>query len=94
MLGLEFSPLLRVCQCTRGLTINTDIINSISVPGGIVDYLQSGNFDLVVLGNRGKPGISQVIGEALPPWFTFLHGQVLRMLLDGEVDPDQLARAP
>ena len=36
----------------------------------------------------------QVIGEALPPWFTFLHGQVLRKLLDGEVDPDQLARAP
>ena len=36
----------------------------------------------------------QVIGEALPPWFTLLHGQVLRKLLNGVVDPDQLARVP
>jgi len=35
----------------------------------------------------------QVIGEALPPLFTFLHGRVLRNLLDGLVDPSRLAPA-
>lgn len=37
--------------------------------------------------------VRQVIGEAVPPWFTFLHGQVLRGLLDGRADPDSLAKA-
>ncbi len=29
----------------------------------------------------------QVIGEALPPWFTFLQGRLLRRLLDGDQVP-------
>lgn len=29
----------------------------------------------------------QVIGEALPPWFTYLHGLVLRKILSNSVDP-------
>lgn len=37
--------------------------------------------------------VRQVIGEAIPPWFTFLHGQVLHGLLDGRADPDALAKA-
>lgn len=32
-----------------------------------------------------------VIGEALPPWFTFLHGGVLFDLLNGIVKPNELA---
>ena len=46
---------------TRGLTINSNIIKNVSVPGGIIDYLESGNFDAVVIGNRGKPGISNLL---------------------------------
>ncbi len=37
--------------------------------------------------------IREVIGEALPSWFTYLHGQVLRNLLNGEIDTDQLAHS-
>ena len=29
----------------------------------------------------------KVIGEALPPWFTYLQGKLLRRLLDGEKVP-------
>lgn len=36
--------------------------------------------------------IRQVIGEALPPWFTYQHGLVLKDLIKGEVDPKQLAK--
>jgi len=37
----------------------------------------------------------QVIGEALPPWFTFLHGTVLRDLLTtNEILANRLASAP
>ena len=35
----------------------------------------------------------QVIGEALPPLFTYLHGQVLSALLNGQANPDLLAQA-
>lgn len=38
--------------------------------------------------------VRQVIGEALPPLFTYLHGQGLCTLLRGEADPGQLARDP
>jgi DNA (cytosine-5)-methyltransferase 1 len=34
----------------------------------------------------------QVIGEALPSWFTYLHGLVLRQLLSGQVDVALLER--
>lgn len=37
--------------------------------------------------------IRQVIGEALPPWFTYQHGLVLRDLLTGRVDPTCLTKA-
>ncbi len=43
---------------SRGLTIKTDIIRSLSVPAGIINYLEEGDFDLVIMGNQGKTGIS------------------------------------
>lgn len=43
--------------------------------------------------NNRKYLVRQVIGEAIPPWFTFLHGQVLRGLLNQRTDPDVLAKA-
>jgi len=36
----------------------------------------------------------QVIGEALPSFFTFLHGSVLRDLLNCKVNPDTLLKVP
>lgn len=36
----------------------------------------------------------QVIGEALPPFFTFLHAQILRDLLDAQVTQERLASVP
>lgn len=36
--------------------------------------------------------IRQVIGEALPPWFTYQHGLVLRDLLSGVVDSTRLLK--
>lgn len=35
----------------------------------------------------------QVIGEALPPWFAYLHGKVLKALLSNYVPVDKLARS-
>lgn len=36
----------------------------------------------------------EVIGEALPPMFTYLHGQILRALVAGNIDPGQLMYNP
>ncbi|MBW1731387.1 MAG: DNA cytosine methyltransferase [Deltaproteobacteria bacterium] len=37
--------------------------------------------------------IRQVVGEAIPPWFTYLHGRILRRLLQGKVSGRLLAKA-
>jgi DNA (cytosine-5)-methyltransferase 1 len=37
--------------------------------------------------------IRQVIGEALPPWFTYQHGLLLRDLLESKIDPECLMKA-
>jgi len=36
--------------------------------------------------------IREVVGEAIPPWFTYLHGKVLKQLLKNEVPRRRLAR--
>lgn len=38
--------------------------------------------------------IRQVIGEALPTWFTYIHGLVLREILCNNIDPELLERKP
>lgn len=43
--------------------------------------------------NRQTYLARKVIGEALPPWFTYLHGQVLRDLLANQVNTNDLAQA-
>jgi len=40
------------------------------------------------LKNRHTYVARQVIGEALPPWFTYLHGQLLYSMLDNIFDPE------
>ncbi len=37
--------------------------------------------------------IRQVVGEAMPPWFTYLHGRVLRSLLSGRMPDVAVAEA-
>lgn len=41
--------------------------------------------------NRQIYLIRRVVGEALPPWFTFLHGQILVNLLTGSIKTEALA---
>ncbi len=43
----------------KSLDIKTEIINSISVPAGIMDFLENQNFNLVIMGTHGKTGISK-----------------------------------
>lgn len=46
-----------------------------------------------VLNTRHTYLARQVIGEALPPWFAYLHGKVLKDLLSNYVPVDKLARS-
>lgn len=43
----------------KAIGIQTEIIKSTSVPAGILEFIDSGNFDLIVLGASGKTGISE-----------------------------------
>lgn len=41
----------------KALSIKTGIVKNISVPAGIIEFINSGNFDLVVMGTYGMAGV-------------------------------------
>jgi nucleotide-binding universal stress UspA family protein len=43
----------------KGRDIKTEIIRSVSVSAGILDYLEGKNFDLIIMGNHGNTGLKK-----------------------------------
>ncbi|MCD4735037.1 MAG: universal stress protein [Bacteroidales bacterium] len=43
----------------KGIEIETEIIRSTSIPAGILDYVNNGPYDLVVMGNHGNTGLKK-----------------------------------
>ena len=60
------------------ITIKTEIIAAINVAGGIVDYAEGKNTDLIVVGTRGKSGIKKaLLGSVAANVVTYAHCPVL-----------------
>ncbi|MGC2668261.1 MAG: universal stress protein [Candidatus Nitrosopolaris sp.] len=43
------------------IQIKTEIISSINIAGGIVDYAEENNIDLIVIGTRGRSGFKKLL---------------------------------
>ncbi|MGB7956509.1 MAG: universal stress protein [Candidatus Nitrosopolaris sp.] len=45
----------------KNIQIKTEIISSINIAGGIVDYAEENNIDLIVIGTRGRSGFKKLL---------------------------------
>jgi len=42
----------------KKVQIKTEIISAMNISGGILDYAEENNFDLIVLGTKGRSGFT------------------------------------
>ena len=62
----------------KNTEIKTEIIISINIPGGIVDYAEEKNIDLIVIGTRGRSGFKKLmLGSVASHIVTYAHCPVL-----------------
>ena len=62
----------------KNIQIKTEIIAATHVAGGIVDYAEDKNVDLIVVGTRGKSGFKKVLlGSVVSSVVTYAHCPVL-----------------
>jgi nucleotide-binding universal stress UspA family protein len=58
--------------------LKTEIISSVNAVGGIIDYAEAQNVDLIVVGTRGKSGFRKLLlGSVASNVATYAHCPVL-----------------
>jgi nucleotide-binding universal stress UspA family protein len=62
----------------KNIQIKTEIISSINIAGGIVDYAEENNIDLIVIGTRGRSGFKKLLlGSVASHVVTYAHCPVM-----------------
>jgi nucleotide-binding universal stress UspA family protein len=62
----------------NNIQIKTEIISSINIAGGIVDYAEENNIDLLVIGTRGLSGFKKLLlGSVASKVITYAHCPVM-----------------
>jgi nucleotide-binding universal stress UspA family protein len=62
----------------KKIEIKAEIISSINIAGGILDYAEENNIDLIVIGTRGKSGFKRLLlGSVASHVVTYAHCTVL-----------------
>jgi len=62
----------------KNIQIKTEIISSINIAGGIVDFAEENNIDLIVIGTRGRSGFNKLLlGSVASHVVTYAHCPVL-----------------
>jgi nucleotide-binding universal stress UspA family protein len=62
----------------NNIQIKTEIISSINIAGGIVDYSEENNIDLIVIGTRGLSGFKKLLlGSVATNVVTYAHCPVM-----------------
>jgi nucleotide-binding universal stress UspA family protein len=62
----------------KNIQIKSEIIASINIAGGIVDYAQQNNIDLIVIGTRGSSGFKNLLlGSVASDTITYAHCPVM-----------------
>ena len=72
-----FSKIKVKCK-QNNVILNTKIINGISVSAQIVEYAESNNIDLIVVGTRGRSGFNKLLlGSVASGVITYAHCPVM-----------------
>jgi nucleotide-binding universal stress UspA family protein len=62
----------------KNIQIKTEIISSMNISGGILDYAEENNIDLIVIGTRGRSGFKRLLlGSVASHVITYAHCPVL-----------------
>ena len=62
----------------KNIQIKTEIISSMNISGGILDYAEENNIDLIVIGTRGRSGFKKLLlGSVASHVITYAHCPVL-----------------
>jgi nucleotide-binding universal stress UspA family protein len=76
--GEKYLDKVRLKANEKDIQIKTEIISSINMAGGIVDYAESNNIDLIVIGTRGKSGFKKLLlGSVASSVVAYAHCPVM-----------------
>ena len=59
--GEEYLNKVKVNANEKNIQIKTEIISSKDISGGIVDFAEENNIDLIVIGTRGRSGCKRLL---------------------------------
>jgi nucleotide-binding universal stress UspA family protein len=70
----EYLNKVKVNADEKKVQIKTEIIPSINIAGGILDYAEENNIDLIVIGTRGRSGFKRLLlGSVASHVVTYAH---------------------
>ena len=76
--GEKYLDKVRLKANEKDIQIKTEIISSINMAGGIVDYAESNNIDLIVIGTTGKSGFKKLLlGSVASSVVAYAHCPVM-----------------
>jgi nucleotide-binding universal stress UspA family protein len=72
--GEKYLNKFKVKANEKDIHIETEIIPSINIAGGILDYAEENNIDLIVIGTRGSSGFKRLLlGSVASHVVTYAH---------------------
>src|SRR5918911_774666 len=76
--GEKYLDKVKLKADEKNIQTRTEIIASINIAGGIVDYAQQKNIDLIVIGARGSSGFEKLlVGSVAANTITYAHCPVM-----------------
>jgi len=70
----EYLKKVKLNADEKKVQIKTEIIPSINIAGGILDYAEENNIDLIVIGTRGRSGFKRLLlGSVASHVVTYAH---------------------
>jgi nucleotide-binding universal stress UspA family protein len=76
--GEKYLNNVKVKAIEKDMQIKTEIISSKDISGGIVDFAEENNIDLIVIGTRGRSGFKKLLlGSVASHVVTYAHCPVL-----------------
>ena len=74
----KYSDKVKLKANEKNVQIKTEIIASTNIAGGIVDYAEDKDVDLIVIGTRGKSGFKKILlGSVASKVVTYAHCPVM-----------------
>src|SRR5205823_14489983 len=76
--GEQYLNKVKLKANEKNIQIKTQIISSTNISGGILDYAEENNVDLIVIGTRGRSGFKKLLlGSVASHVVTYAHCPVL-----------------